>query len=234
MTARDDALEADTGLMAALSPTGRVDRTTDPQFGTRWLIEKAGLNIKKYPTVGASQRCIDAILELKKTTDVPADRIVAIRPRVSVKHAKVMPFDAPRRPAEAKFSLSFACAAAIRFGQVTLAELRQDSIDDPLLRRLMGKVAVDAVEDYDPDYPVAAPWDIVQIDLGDGRTLETPKIRRASGHADNPLSVDAIWHKFKSCADTASISEVTARRLFDWCQQVDSQSDISGLQIAPS
>ena len=231
MTARVDALEADTGLMAALSPSGQVDRTSDPEFGQRWLITKAGLNIKKYPTVGASQRCIDAILELRQTTDIPLKRIVSVRPRVSVKHAKVMPFDDPKRPAEAKFSLSFACAAALRFGQVTLAELRQDRLDDPQLRALMAKVAVDAVEDYDPDYPVATPWDVVRIDLDDGRTLETSKVRRASGHADNPLSVDGIWRKFQSCADDAGLPQSDARRVFDWCQHIERQTDLSGLLV---
>lgn len=231
MTARDDALEADTGLMAALSPSDRVDRTTDPAFGRRWLIAKAGLNIKKYPTVGASQRCIDAILALRSTTDIPLQRIAAIRPRVSVKHATVMPFADPRQPAEAKFSLSFACAAALRFGQVTLAELRPNQLDDSQLRRLMAKVAVEAVENYDPDYPVAAPYDVVRIDLDDGSTLETPRIRRASGHADNPLDVEAVWHKFKSCAAEAGLDEGAARRVFDWCQRVDRQTDLSDLYV---
>ena len=44
--------------MRALSPQGNVDLDTMPALGDSWRSARMRLNIKKYPTVGASQRGI--------------------------------------------------------------------------------------------------------------------------------------------------------------------------------
>ena len=229
--AREDALEGDTGLLAALSPSGRWDRSKPPSFGDDWLIAKLRLNIKKYPTVGASQRCIDAILQLMQDRPLDPANVKEIRPHVSARHAKVMPFEDPQTPAEAKFSLQFACAAAIRFGRVGVAEVSDTALADDVLRRLMGRTHIVAGDDYDPDYPGAAPSDFVELRLADDTVLTTPSIRRASGHADNPLDESASWDKFRTCAVHAGLSEEAARRLFDDINAIEEAEDAGFLTL---
>ena len=56
MTASPTALEGASGLMRALSPNGRVDIETPPRLGEVWHSAKRGLNLKRYPVVGAAQR----------------------------------------------------------------------------------------------------------------------------------------------------------------------------------
>lgn len=223
LTAQPVALESGVGLLSALSPDRRVNLSRDPSFGSPFRIEKTRINIKKYPTVGASQRSIDAVLALKAGQEelpAPAD-IVEIVPRVSVKHAAVMPFNTPRLPAEAKFSLPFACAAAYLWERVGLAELTEEKLSDPQLRELMGKVRVDAVEDYDPEYPVATPFDIVTIRTRDGRTIESPKIYKFTGHAEKPLTREQHWEKFADCAAAGGVGKETARDMFDRAMSVE-------------
>ena len=229
--ARDDALESETGLLAALSPAGNRDRSSSPQFGEDWLIERLRLNFKKYPTVGASQRCIDSILQLVRDTPIDHAKVTEIRPHVSERHAKVMPFSDPKNPAEAKFSLHFACAAAIRFGKVGLAEVSQPALTDGALRRLMQRTNIVSGTEYDPDYPGAAPYDFVEIGLEDGTVLKTPPIRRASGHADNPLDADAAWNKFSECAAHTGLSHEAARTLFDDINAIENAKDAGFLKL---
>ena len=226
LTAQPVALESPVGLLQALSPEGRVDLTRPTNLGRVWAIARHAINIKKYPTVGASQRCIDAIIAMDGRAALAAhpESIVEIVPRVSVKHAAVMPFSDPKSPAEAKFSLPFACATALLYGRVGLAELTETALADPRLRALMAKVRVDTHEDYDPDYSVAAVFDVVRITTADGQTRTSPEIRRATGHADAPLSRAQHWLKFADCAAAGSLDEVSARRLFDACYTIDTLS----------
>lgn len=223
MTAQAVALESPVGLLGALSPDRRVDLSRPARFGDLWRIAKARINIKKYPTVGASQRSIDAILALQAERDLAPlrEQITEIVPRVSILHAAVMRFDDPKVPAEAKFSLQYACAAAVLWGRLGLAELTPEKLADPALRALMAKVRVNAVDESDPDYPVAAPWDQVTLHLADGSIILTPQIRRATGHADAPLTSAQHWAKFLDCAGQAGIATSEARRLFDACGRIE-------------
>ncbi len=214
-TARDDVLESDTGLLAALSPMANFDIRSEPEYGRVWLIERLRLNFKKYPMVGASQRCIDALLSFIDANPVKPDDVVHVRAHVSDRHAKVMPFANPQTPAEAKFSLHFACAAAIRFGKVGLNEVSAAALADTKLRDLMSRTTIIAGQDYDPDYPGAAPEDFVELAFRDGSEVRTGRIRRATGHADNPLSADEAWRKFAECADWSGIDETATRTFYD-------------------
>jgi 2-methylcitrate dehydratase PrpD len=230
LTAQPVALESPVGLLAALSPDRRCDRSTPPRFGTAWKIAKTGINIKKYPSVGASQRVIDALVALHAAGGMPDPAALAeIRPRVSAKHAAVMPFADPRVPAEAKFSLPFACAATILWGRVGLAEMTEARLADPQLRALMGRVQVEITDEVDPDYPIAALHDLVTLVLRDGTRVETPRIRHFTGHAMAPLSPAQHWDKFADCAAHGGVDAARARRLFDLAQRVETLPDAAAL-----
>ncbi|MGY6536938.1 MAG: MmgE/PrpD family protein [Pararhodobacter sp.] len=222
MTAQPIALESPVGLLAALSPDRAVDLTRETTFGARWKIAEARINIKKYPTVGASQRIIDALVALHAEGRMPDPaQIAKLIPRVSVKHAAVMPFADPRDAAEAKFSLSFVTAAAVLWGRVGFAEMTPARLADPVLRALITQVQVDAHEDYDPEYPVAAVWDMVTLVLKDGTTMESPKIRHFTGHAKAPLTTRQHWDKFADCAAYGGVDPAIARALFDLAATID-------------
>lgn len=232
MTASPDAIDGVTGLLAALSPQGRADRTSIAAFGECWRIQETGLNIKKYPTVGASQRVVDGILGLLSKEDIDLSQIEKIIPRVSDKYARLMHFANPKDPAEAKFSLSFATSAALRFGRLGLSELEPEALSDTILRDLIARVEVDAVEEYDPDYPVPAPYDMVTLILKDGRQIATEQIRRASGHVDHPLTPQQLKSKFMDCARYGNLPEDRATRLFDNVQALPTLENPYSLLMA--
>jgi len=219
------ALESPLGLMRALSPEGRVDlHTPFPQVGEPGLIELLGLNIKKYPTVGASQRTIDALRGLLARQAIDTDQVHEVIALVSEKHAAVMPFHQARTALEAKFSLEFVVAACLLRGKVGIAELQDDFVSSDAVQALMRRVRIDTTAEFDPDYPGAAPADFVRLRLADGTEIATDKVRRATGHADLPLPTAELWAKFHECAQRVHASEVKARRLFDALQRIDTLS----------
>jgi 2-methylcitrate dehydratase PrpD len=226
------AIEDRLGLLAALSPAGRVDRTTPLRLGEDWRILKSRLNIKKYPTVGASQRTIDSVLAWRATRAIDAARIRKVVPRISLKQSAVMPFHRPQTGLEAKFSLEFVVAAALLRGRLGTAEVSDAFVASREVQDLMAKVDIETTEDYDPTYPIAAKEDFVRIVLSDGEEILTPPIKRATGHADRPLSDAELWTKFSDCARAAGVSADRTQRLFDQMQSIDrlgSAAEVDGV-----
>lgn len=221
LAASPTALEGARGLMWAISPNGKIDRDTAPQLGRTWRLPALRLNIKKYATVGASQRSIDSILAYLKTTKIDPQRVVKIEPLIGHKHYAVMPFHNAQTALEAKFSLQFTSACAVAFGKVGLAQLQDSVVQSPAIRRLMQCVAPNITEEFDPTYPNAAPYDEVRITMEDGTVHVTPRVKRATGHADVPLSREELWEKFIDCAQFGGLTETKARALFDRMQTID-------------
>ena len=233
LTAGPTAIEDRLGLLQVLSPAGRADVTTPlDDLGRRWRILETRLNVKKYPTVGASQRMIDSVVAFRRISDFDAEAVVRLRPLVSRKFAAVMPFHRPQTALEAKFSLEFCVAAGLLRGKVGLAELDDRFVRSEALQRLMAKVEPVITDEFDPTYPAAAPADYVDIDLADGRTLRTPPVKRATGHADAPLPIADIERKFAECADVAGVAPARAKALFDQLQTIDRLAVVAGLGSA--
>ena len=233
MTATPDVLEGERGLLRTLSPAGRVDVTTPPRYGGYERICRQRLNIKKYPTVGASQRIIDSVLAHVADAPVEVAALERVEPRVSEKHAAVMPYHRATRPEEAKFSLEYAVACALLHGRVGLRELTPEVIRGRQLQDLMARVRVVTTDEYDPDYPVAAPVDFVTLTFRDGRQVTTPAVRRATGHADVPLPAAQLHAKFLDCAAYGGVAASRAEALFGLLQRIDrwSAADLGRLTL---
>jgi aconitate decarboxylase len=232
IAASPSAVEGKHGLLTGVSPNGRTDRDRPTRLGRDWHILKERLNIKKYPTVGASQRVIDAVLMLRRERPPEIGRIQKIVPRVSVNHLEVMPFHAPTTGLQAKFSLPFAVACALVHGRVGLAEVQDSVVREPRIQALMAMVEPETTREFLPDWPNAAPFDVVHFHLDDGSIVSTPEVRRATGHGDTPLSAPEIRAKFEACAAFGGVAPAPAAALFEAMQRIDalaSPADIASV-----
>ena len=200
LDAGPDAVDGSGGLLAALSPEGRVKRKDPlPGLGSAWLSAGPALNLKCHPTVGASQRAIDAAIELHGRDDFQLGQVDTVTARVSEKHAAVMRLHRPLTASEARFSLEFCVAAGLLVGRVGLRELSDEFVGREDVQALLRRVRIETGPDDDPSYPVGARYDTVRVRLKDGRTLESDRVYRFRGHGDNPLSEDELEHKFLEC-----------------------------------
>lgn len=189
MTAAPTALEGASGLMLALSPERRVNREAPSRLGEVWHSAARGLNTKRHPVVGAAQRAADMAIGLR-TAGSPTDaaEIARIEVEVSERHARVMPFVIPSTGLEAKFSLPFILACGLRHGRVGLAEVSDAGATDPGLAALSRLVEVRTTDAADPDWPDAAPSDVLVVHARDGRRFEAPPLRRARARRQSPDS----------------------------------------------
>lgn len=199
------ALDGAGGFLQAISPSGRVDRASAaPELGRDWYMAEHGLNIKRYPVVGAAQRCVDAAVQLRSDHDPDPAAIERVIARISEAHSSVMQFRLPADAMQAKFSLEFAVAAPLIFGRLGLAEMRDDCVRRDDVQALMRRVERMEGPDDDPVYPVGARCDTVSVLLDDGSKLESDPVYRYRGHGQNPLSPDELRAKFMDCATSGA------------------------------
>lgn len=216
ISAGPNALDGDGGLMAALSPNGLVDRFSGADdLGKTWLTADSNLNIKPHPTVGASQRSIDAAIQMHRDLHPDPAAITGITIRVSEKHAAVMRFHNPKCASEARFSAEFGVAAGLIAGKVSLEELKDDFVCREAVQRLIQLTNIETGPDDDPSYPVGARSDSVSITLNNGHRLNSDPVHRFRGHGENPMSQNELKEKFETCV-VAEVGVVQAESL--WTQ----------------
>ncbi|GGG43243.1 hypothetical protein GCM10010964_33340 [Caldovatus sediminis] len=214
-TAHLDALEHPQGFLSAVSQHGEVDRTTEPKaLGREWKILTEGLSIKKYPTCYCTHRAIDGAIRLFKEHPVKGEEVKEIRVSISDRYATILRNHRPKTGLEAKFSMEFAMSSALVARRVGLPELTDSFVQRPDIQSLIERVAIDATTEYEPDGSGAAPFDQVKVALTSGATLEGPKVRHATGHAQLPLSDSELFEKFQGCLE-AGKAHNQAGALFD-------------------
>ncbi len=193
-----DAIEHPQGFLSAISPQGRVDRSTPLRAGSDWHILRNGLNVKKYPMCFCAHRCIDAVLELREEHSIDASRIRRITTSISRRNATILRNSFPQTALEAKFSIQFAMASAMLAGRVSLVEFNDDFVQREDVRNLMKLVEVEALDEELPGSG-HAPFDWVTIETADGKVIRSRKINHAAGAFEDPLDASELKNKFVAC-----------------------------------
>lgn len=213
-TASLDALEHTQGFLAAVSPSGRIDVDQPVQAGKRWRILITKLSVKKYPLCFCTHRALDGMLDLVAEHTLNADQIESITAITSERNTKVLRNHQPQTGLEAKFSMEFAMSACVVAGRAGLTELTDGFVQQPDVQSLMQRVRVVADDQEDPNLPGYAPFDLVTVQLKDGRQINSRRVTDVRGGPALPLSREQLWTKFEDCAQVGG-AESIARHVFD-------------------
>lgn len=199
-TASEDAIEHPRGYLAAVSPSGDVDRESPcTRLGVEWQIVPRRVNLKKYPTCYYTHRSLDALLDLLQERPVAPDSVARVEVRLSEEHALALRNHAPRTALAAKFSIEFAVACALVAKKVGLGELSDEFVLRADVQALFSRVQVTICKQYDPQTPGAAWADQVTLQLTDGTLLHSENVQHARGHALLPLKPSDLRRKFIDC-----------------------------------
>ncbi|WP_210604123.1 MmgE/PrpD family protein [Brevibacterium oceani] len=172
---------------------------TFDSLGEVW--EVGNVAVKPFPTCHFTHSFIDIALRLRENPAFDTDRIETITAKIHDVPGKVVCEPVadklrPRSEYDAKFSLPYLTAAALRHGRITFSELDETARADESVLRLAEKMVVE----HDPSslYPKAFSGDLA-ITLQDGTTLhEAEQINR--GHESRPLTNAEVAGKFADCA----------------------------------
>ena len=215
-----DAVEHPRGF-AALFNGGIFEAQAIAALGTRWHLLDPGIDVKRIPVCLSSHAAVDAVQDLVAQHGLAVCDIRRITCDVPSVVAANLAYDCPQTPQEAQFSMSFAVAAALRFGDIRLEHLTDAVVADKATVTLMDKVIMHTGPRWsDPAARAAAPEGAhVRIDLNSGQTLDGYRAR-PRGSAGEPLSDAEIDTKFRHCA-TVLLEAASADTLLRNLQSVE-------------
>jgi len=230
MSAGPDAIENPQGFLTAFSSDSRPDLTSPSKLGEEWYLPTHKLLIKLYPTCYFLHRSFHATVALLAGRDIGPDDVESVEVRMGKGQVTCLVYDRPQTRWEAEFSGQFGITAAIMFGAMGVAELADDVVRRPDVQAFLPKVHLVAVDEYDERDPVFSPTESVTVTLTTGQVLESGPIASIPGYADQPLTAEQLWAKFRDCT-AATHSTDEARELFDLLQRIDS---LPSTRVLPS
>jgi 2-methylcitrate dehydratase PrpD len=171
--------------------------------GDQLYISRFGLNIKRYPICYAAHRITDAALFIRHQLVDQLQDIARIDIQMGVLQVKMLRGHLATMPLDAKFSAEFAVACALIHGHVNLTDLVAQVVNEDRIQHLMRKVVITADDRQDSEEPLFSPFDTLSIKFFNDTEVSANAIRRAKGHATNPLSDIEMKDKFFACAGLA-------------------------------
>jgi len=228
-TATRSILEGELGFAAALCGAGKVDvsKMVD-KLGAPFAVVSPGINVKNYPCFYSAHKSIDAMLHLIAKHGITPEDVAAVDCRVPARITKVLFYTEPGTELEAKFSMQFFMAAALADRKLGLAQFTEARVSDPVIRGLMKKVTMCVHEGID-NHDAPEPPDVVTVTLNDGRRL-SHAVNTARGHADTPLSTEALREKFRDCAGLVR-NEGDVNRLIELLAKLEELEDLERLMV---
>ena len=197
-------------------------------LGQRWyMLEQY---YKPYPVCRWAQAPVEAILALRRTHDLTESDVTRIE--IETFHEAIRLATArPRTTEEAQYSTSFPCALAMVHGDVPVAALMDDALDDPRVLRLSEGLRMVESEHANAPFPLKR-LARVRLHLHDGRVLESGWTEPRWDH-DVPPTATELRAKFDALA--APLGQARAGAIADVIDTLDSRplSDLTDLLTAP-
>jgi len=159
------------------------------------------VSFKSYSSCGHTHSAIDAAKEIVKKYNLNYHKIAKIilhTYSIAVGIVGRTGSFSPETPQQAKFSLPYCTAVALKYGRVGLNEFTEEKLEDGDIKDLMGSVQLQVDDTLDSLYPQKWPC-IMEVKTKDGKRFRC-RVDFPKGDPDNPLSEEEIEVKFKELA----------------------------------
>lgn len=201
LRASDKALEGTCGFGELYCGVRPADWSSAlPRDGEPLAIEWSGMAFKLWPSCGATHRAIAGVLALRQHHGFGADDVESVRVEVSHGIMLNLRYPEPSNHKEAQFSMQYAIALALRFGQLTLADYTAEAVQDEATRRLMPLVtmvkypgSVEGAENATSHLPHR-----VTVRLKGGRCFDR-LVQHMKGSLGDPFTLEDRRAKFDMC-----------------------------------
>ena len=218
LTGARHIMEGERGFFAGLAPRGEPLKVVEHLGEPGESLRVHAISIKPHASCRHTHAPIDAAIalhaQLASVDDIETVSVDTYRAALTLCD-KPDPHSAP----DAKFSLQYCVATALRHGRV---ELRQA---DPTVRALLGRVSVTVDPAREAAYP--ATWSAgVTVRLRDGRTVQATQ-ERPKGDPENPLSATELTDKFRQLAAYGSLDASQTGQALQWLQDLDSTQSLT-------
>lgn len=183
---------------------------------------------KNHACCGHNFAAVDGVIALRNEYKLKPSDVRLVRTGVYGKAVEIVGNPDPKTSYEAKFSLPYCAAVALRDGRARMAAFEPHMLHDPEIRDIMKRVKVAKDDWADEGFPTRRSA-MVWIETTDGRTLEHRAPTR-KGDPENPLTDEELNEKYRELVPPV-IGQVAAEALLDVLWRVDTVADLSRLPI---
>ncbi|HEX4833913.1 MAG TPA: MmgE/PrpD family protein [Trebonia sp.] len=234
-TASPEILDKPRGYLALYGDEASDPARIEPALGVPWVFAEPGVSLKKYPCCWALHRAIDAVLQLR--AELGAGNIARLSSHMPPGAFSQVPYMRPVTGLEGKFSPTYAPAAALLDGEVTLATFTDQAVSRPQVAALYDRIEVaedPACNESDKAKGGVgdAPGEIGYVEVTATTTSGETRVARVyapTGSPQHPMTWAEIEAKFADCARSVLMDEAQAAALFAAFRAVDQQRDVRSL-----
>ena len=224
-TAGDQAFEHKQGYFEVFNGAGNYDAAKVFASWARPLdITRPGIAIKQYPCCGSTHPAIDCMIELVHEHKLTPDNVARIESWTHTRRLEHTNRPDPQSYLDAKFSVQYTLARALKDRTVKLEHFEGDNWKDPSTRAILPKihVATYTTAQFPADNHFGAE---VKVTLTDGRVVSAKTDQALGRSVDKPLPADRLKEKFDNCAARA-LSADNVSRLYAAIQNFENATDV--------
>ncbi len=183
------------------------------------------IGLKQYPCCGSTHSAIFMMQEMRREHGLRPENVAGITLLPHGRRLKHTDNPRPRTPLEAKFSVQYVCARALKDGAVRLRDFEGEAHFDPVIQHLLDVTEARAHPDMRDDAEEQWGAEVI-VALKDGTSVRR-RIENLVGRGGAyPMSSDELWDKFSDCAERSLPREQVAP-LFERLETLESATDIA-------
>ncbi len=224
-TGPPDALDGEIGMGAVMSDGATWD-TALGAFGREYSVEQT--TVKPYPCCGHAFAAIDAALSLREQGVRPPE-VEELRVQTYSAGISVAGIAEPSTDFEAKFSIPFVVACALRDGRLGADAFAEAGAVGADVGAVMRATTLEATAEFDTPFPARRGARVSALLTSGERVAATVPDRR--GAPVNPLSPDQLDEKFLGLAGEV-LGQTGAQRLRDQVRSLEERAGVRELYLA--
>jgi 2-methylcitrate dehydratase PrpD len=224
--AATDAFEHTQGFLNVFNGPGTFDTVKlFENWGQPWEIEAKSIGLKQFPCCGSTHPGINMALNLRREEKIDAADIARIEVMPHGRRLRHTNTPHPQTSLEAKFSVQYVVARALRYGVLRLKDFEGDAHFDPEIMRLLDLTTASPHPDMADDAEEQWGAEVI-VTLKDGRRLARRVDNLVGRGGDNPMSSSELWDKFSDCA-ARSLPREQIAPLFERLETLEKITEIA-------
>jgi 2-methylcitrate dehydratase PrpD len=221
-----DAFEHHQGFLNVFNGPGTFDiGKLFENWGEPWEIEAKSIGLKQFPCCGSTHPAINMALKLRREERLAAADIAGIEVLPHGRRLRHTNTPHPQTSLEAKFSVQYVVARALRYGVLRLKDFECDAHFDPEIQRLLDLTTASPHPDMADDSVEQWGAEVI-VTLKDGRRVARRIDNLVGRGGDDPMSSGELWDKFSDCAARGLPREQIAP-LFERLETFDKVTEIA-------
>ncbi|MBX3651885.1 MAG: MmgE/PrpD family protein [Burkholderiales bacterium] len=224
------AFEHKQGYFEVFNGAGNYDASKAlPAWANPLDITRPAIAIKSYPCCGSTHPAIDCMLELVQKHKLKPEQVARIDSWTHARRLEHTNRPDPQSDLDAKFSVQYTLARALKDRTVKLEHFEGTNWQDPATRAILPKIHVApyTTEQFPADQHFGAE---VKVTLTDGRVVSTRTDQALGRSVDKPLPAEMLKAKFDNCAARA-LSADNVARLYAAIQDFENAKDVREVAV---